>query len=73
MDKLPEAVLLGTASGKVRQNGPVLENCIAAKQQKTENLRGGDRMTPLFLSFVRLKKLRVQRCLFDYSTTSKDR
>ena len=32
-EKLPEAVLRGTASGKSRQNGPVVENCIAEKQR----------------------------------------
>ena len=42
MDKCPEAVLMGTANGQVRQNRQIFENCIAEKQQKTEILKGGD-------------------------------
>ena len=41
-DKLPEGVAALRRVGKVRQNGPVLENCIAEKYKRQKILRGGD-------------------------------
>ncbi len=38
-DKFPEGVAVLRQVGKVRQNGSVLENCIAEKQQNLNILR----------------------------------